>query len=134
MTNLESHVVSLELAEQLLVAGYPQEGNQFYWVKDYDINNNFTGESPVIKHEEMLWYQEMEKASICAAPLASELGEQLKLRDNTDCFQWKPPYYDQVKKGWPFQKDLYQKEVDARAAYWLYLKQENLLPTPERDL
>lgn len=136
--------VSLELAKQLKEEGFPQE-TEFYWVKPYDINNDYTGDEPVIDWKEWLEHVEMEKSIICAAPTAEEILEKLpdgvfvKEADN-DCFleirkNSKVEYvFEASYMDW--KKVIGYREygitlAEAAGKMWLYLKENKLIPNQE---
>lgn len=126
--NIKNHVVSLELSKQLKISGYPQQ-SFFYWAA---IGDSWTLRSPD--------YPKRPAGEIVAAPLASELGEQLPMEiekhgllyelhicKNTEWGEWYCNY-SRIEKtellGYGRQD---KSEADARAKMWLYLKQEGLL-------
>jgi hypothetical protein len=133
---LSDIVVSLDLAQELKEAGYPQE-SLFYWetTKESQVPNGnvVTRQSKFLNQgDNMLeWY---------AAPTASELGEKLpfhftsgktlafdKQEDKWNCYiHWHnfdnpelPKEIEHSEHG--------DTEANARAKCWLYLKKHNLL-------
>lgn len=134
MTNLQNHVVSLDLAKQLKEAGYPQEGTLFYWAKN-----------PVTQKYDVIYYENRnqlkadfvdDRYDLTAAPLASELGEQLpRVLEIDGEKRWLTVsvHDDPINLWCVFYNNasgikFYEAtEADARAKMWLYLKEEGLL-------
>lgn len=129
---INDHVVSLELAKQLKEAGYPQERGAFVWgvwgggYEIYYVKNEGKSE----------W-----EGEFCAAPLASELGEQLPLHFSVSksksvkdprwmsrCW-WgdAPDPLRPVNKKTEWYQESDKGMADSMAKCWLYLKKNNLL-------
>ncbi len=155
---LNDIVVSLELAKQLKEAGYPQESSLFYWVRGIDqpvsynkdyvpeptsweitiwknlLENYFLigdGENTNFYLESIMAYDQhyLDVYEIFAAPTASELGEQLKEHD-IDYWYSYPDWRLKLHKN-STSDGRSEKEADARAEMWLYLKYQGLLTTIE---
>ena len=131
---IENHVVSLELAKQLKEVGYPQE-SLFYW-KNYRGVREDAWELSQKNDPGLLSFSQY------AAPLASELGEELP-----DQIERHGGFYDliivKLASGmWGVGYELTMPDAgdnkqliklgthslsNALAKMWLYLKSEGLL-------
>lgn len=135
---IEHHVVSLELAKKLKAAWYPQE-SLFYWrILEEKSDLFFCGFTDIKK-----WKEEM-NGNLLAAPLASELGEQLpaglhvvpkKVEDWNDWAnlmiarfedRWTPTY-DSIATGIYLEVEGEKTLPNALATMWLYLKERGVL-------
>lgn len=137
-SSLKNQVVSLELSKRLKELGVPQESH-FYWSKDFDVNNEFTGEEPVVEEDRWLEYNEMEKAKVCSAFLVGELGEMIPMElknRNGKCDGGYFETYRMTFKKWIVEYCQGKKvvahimgdtEADARAKMLIYLLENNLL-------
>jgi len=128
--NIETQVVSLELAKELKENGYPQEG--VWWWQIYNDNSwhlklgQCATAAEAVLNIRNQW---------CTAPTVAELGERLpfgivsgKTRERYAC---------SLHFGTPFpcglnNRDLWtitrtNTEANARAKMWLYLKKNGLL-------
>ena len=121
---LESHVVSLEIAQELVEAGWKKE-TEFRWYQQYDKEWKLRHKAVV---KEGWVYQSI------PAPLATEILEELPYEINADLPHWLKiekedtsyivSYSDENSDDLIF----YQEELLATLAkMWLYLKKENLL-------
>lgn len=107
MTNIQTHVTSLELSQNLKAAGVPQE-SLFYHIQDedlcfkrvqsgdeiiveYEVDQEFGSDYPTPKHvlnnENWSDWRDSEDITICSAYLSSELGEWMKTVDQSYVFQ-----------------------------------------------
>lgn len=123
---MEKYVVSRQLAEELIDAGYPQVGNQFMWVHRDSNKAN-------------IWYvlstrnadRYLEGYSTSAAPLSDELLEQLKTVQPNMWFSgfgsWEVetqiPDIEPSEQG----EQTNQKPADALAELWLWCKENGHL-------
>lgn len=125
---IEHHVVSLDIAKQLKEAGYDQQV-LFHW-------EIVDGEKPtIVESTERSHRVNGKTAFYYAAPLASELGEQLptgvgsrKNLNGYSCYfnpEYMPKEKQRYKDNPPPTRD--ENETNARAKMWLYLKKNNLL-------
>lgn len=150
---LEDQVVSLELAEQLKEAGYPQVGLFNYPIcfsitqQGRDYQNSFVCGitfDPNNKKDQM-----MDEFDSIVAPTVAELGEKLPqvlrieghaygmLFSNSDSsfapeIDWKEPkrykvWYEDLVVDEIVYGFTEEKEANARAKMWLHLKKEGLL-------
>lgn len=144
MSNLTDHVVSLELAKQLKEAGYPQESLFSYALSEMYLESGCPKSYVKPEHYEIVYSFDETKyyaEKFYAAPLASEIGEQLPLHFSiTKCKSVKDPHWCS-KCWWGAAPDIlrdhkkttewYQKSnksmVDGMAEAWLHLKNEGLL-------
>lgn len=131
LMNLENHVPSLELSKQLKEAGYPQEKPLFSYVayrKEFE-GNEQPSFSNGFESNEFNWV---------AAPLASELGEQLPDFEKLDLATIR--IGGEYNVGYKNEHGFWEMplitsqltvsantEANARAKMWLYLKKEGLL-------
>lgn len=129
---LEKHVVSLELAKQLKEAGYPQDPAALFYYHKMKESSDY--HLTFIKQMFIAPIGKVPKPfDSVAAPLASEIGEQLP-----------KGYWDQYSVNGGFEVGysngkhpdnaeylnyyvIDKTEADARAKMWLYLKKEGLL-------
>lgn len=124
---IEHHVVSLELAKQLKGAGYPQEAC-FYWIEAYE-NYKITAEAYEgwVVRSKYNAFDKIPEDKKFAAPLASEIGEQLPAMIEGYDFVSK-----KYRSGWGVgyrwvDESEDKNEANARAMVWLDLKKNGLL-------
>ena len=136
---MKNYVVSLELAKRLKEAGYPQDGEYWYY-------REHGGEGEVLFHNEIaaeMGHGFLPDSKIAAAPLATELLERLPQRigiNKTKDFTlqvWKTDYAEYVVMyvGLDHESKLtahdpaaHDKSLpDALAEMYLWLKENNYL-------
>lgn len=125
-SNLESHVVSLELAKALKTARYPQE-SLFYWKID-----QLSTKPPIVRLGEL--GSEAPSTECIAAPLVSEIGELLPktvLVGNTlltlTIEHWSDHWGIRYGNEIAVSGEANESEADARARMWLFLHKEGSL-------
>lgn len=128
MADLKQITVSLELAQQLKEAGYPQE-SLFYWFS----NNKKTEYWVMRAHREHFTEQGWKDLMdiVIAAPTASELGEQLGIAGPDKTIKAYGDLYGFKNTGSIGSIGLIRllTQPDRLAEMWLYLKKQGLLTT-----
>jgi hypothetical protein len=121
--SIDKHVVSLELAKQLVAAGIVVE-SEFWWV-------NISGEWSVFPNYRLEVTGTNEKYP---APLSSELGEllpvQITIADETFYFLQNKEfvtYHNPNDDDADIWSEIDDTEANARAKMLLYLKEKGLL-------